>query len=64
MIHQIAPIAQKTTRLPGINRDLLKARHIQAHLKQQASDDAKLQTGILWSPTALPYLVPIIRWIE
>ncbi len=64
MINQISPIQQKTTSLSGINKDLLQARHIQAKLKQQVEDDETPDRVILWSPTALPYLVPIIRWIE
>jgi len=64
MINQISPIQQKTTSLGGINKDLLQARHIQAKLKQQVGDDVLPDRAILWSPTALPYLVPIIRWIE
>jgi len=64
MINQIAPVAQKTTQLDLINKGLVQARHIQAKLKQQPKDEGKPDRGIFWSPTALPYLVPIIRWIE
>jgi hypothetical protein len=64
MINQIAPIPQQTTSISGINKGLVQARHIQAKLKQQASDDAKLDAATFWTPMALPYLVPIIRWIE
>ena len=63
MINQITPIPTKTTSLTGINKDLLKARHIQAHLKQETGDN-KPDRVIFWSPTAHPYLVPILRWIE
>ena len=65
MINQIAPIPQTTTgSLTGINKGLVQARHIQAKLKHQAEDDTRPDRVIFWSPTALPYLVPIIRWIE
>jgi hypothetical protein len=64
MINQIAPIPQTITTLTGINKGLVQARHIQAKLKQRIEDDEKPDRVILWSPTALPYLVPIIRWIE
>ena len=63
MIYQVAPIKDKTTPLPKLNKGLLQARHIQARLKQGASE---LPTHVeLWSPlTAGPYLVPVTRWIE
>jgi hypothetical protein len=65
MIHQIAPVAQKTTSLSGINKALLQARHIQAKIKKEATQsDDKPEVGIVWTPMALPYLVPITRWIE
>jgi hypothetical protein len=63
MIQQIAPILTTTNSVNGIDRGLLKARHIQAKLREQAEDD-KPQIGLLWTPTALPYLVSITRWIE
>jgi hypothetical protein len=63
MINQIAPVHTQTEALPSINKDLLKARHIQAHVKQLTG---ALPTQVeLWSPiTAGPYLVPVTRWIE
>lgn len=64
MINQIAPVPQKTGPLTAINKGLVQARHIQAKLKQQVEDEDKPDRVIFWSPTALPYLVPIIRWIE
>lgn len=63
MINQISPIAQKTTSLSGINKGLIQARHIQAKLKQESAA-TKPDRAILWSPDSMPYLVPIIRWIE
>ena len=65
MIKQIAPISSVVNPTPNLNRDLVKARHIQAHLKSLEISDAKPQIGILWDPAkAAPYLVPITRWIE
>ena len=65
MIHQIAPVKSKTEPLPSINRDLIKVRHIQSHVKEMAADGLAPTEGYLWSPTNTgPYLVPITRWIE
>ena len=65
MINQIANIKTKTEPLPIINRDLLKTRRIQAHVKELAADGLAPTEGYLWSPTNTgPYLVPITRWIE
>jgi hypothetical protein len=63
MINQIAPVSTKTEALPSINKDLLKARHIQANVKTLTG---KLPTQVqVWSPiTAGPYMVPVTRWIE
>jgi len=65
MIHQIAPVQTKTAPLPTINKDLMKARHIQAHVKTLTGTLPK-QVQI-WSPiTAGPFMVPVTvtRWIE
>ena len=65
MINQIANVKTKTELLPSINRSLIQARHIQAHVKEMAADGLRPTEGYLWSPmTAGPYLVPITRWIE
>jgi len=65
MIHQIAHVKTKTETLPAINRDLIKARHIQAHVKELAVDGLAPIEGYLWSPLhAGPHLVRITRWIE
>jgi hypothetical protein len=65
MINQIANIKTKTEPLPGINRDLIKARHIQSRVKELSADRLAPTHGYLWSPIhAGPYLVPITRWIE
>ena len=65
MIRQISHVKTKTEPLPTINRDLLKARHIQSHVKGMAAEGSKPTEGYLWSPiNAGPYVVPITRWIE
>ncbi len=63
MINQIATVLTKTEPLPSINKDLLKARHIQARVKTLTG---ALPTQVqMWSPiTAGPYMVPVTRWIE
>jgi len=63
MINQIAPVSTKTEALPTINKDLMKARHIQAHVKTLTG--ALPRQVQMWSPiTAGPILVPVTRWIE
>ena len=65
MIYQISNVKTKTEPLPTINRDLLKVRHIQSHVKELAADGLMPTEGYLWSPmNAGPYTVPITRWIE
>ena len=65
MIHQIAHVKTKTGQLPMINRDLIKARHIQAHVKEMAADGLVPTEGYILSPMhAGPFLVPVTRWIE
>ncbi len=65
MINQIAHVQTKTAPLPGINRGLIQARHIQANVKEQAATGALPRIGELWSPlTAGPFIVPVTRWIE
>ncbi len=65
MIHQVSPVQTKTAPLPKINRGLIQARHIQAHVKERIAGNSLPVTGELWSPlTAGPYIVPVTRWIE
>jgi hypothetical protein len=70
MINQIAPLQFKTQPLPKgtFNRNLAKARHIQARLHQHIPAPPTLEKpdrAIIWSPiTAGPYVVPVLRWIE
>ena len=65
MIHQISPVQTKTEALSKINKGLIQARHIQAHVKEMAADGLAPTEGYLWSPiNAGPYLVRITRWIE
>ncbi len=60
MTHQTAHFRTKTEHLPTINRDLLKARHIQAHIKELAADGLAPSLGIHVGP----YRAPLTRWIE
>lgn len=63
MINQIAPVSTQTEALPSINKDLLKARHIQAHVKTLTGTLPRQVQ--MWSPIkAGPVLVPVTRWIE
>ena len=65
MIHQNFHVKTKTEQLSMINRDLIKARHIQSHIKAMAAGGATPPGGSIWSPmNSAPYLVPITRWIE
>ncbi len=63
MINQITPVQTKTEALPTINKDLMTARHIQAHVKTLTG--ALPRQVQMWSPiTAGPIMVPVTRWIE
>ena len=65
MINQIAYVKTKTEPLPTINRDLLKTRRVQAHVRELAADGLSPTEGYLWSPMhSGPFIVPITRWIE
>jgi hypothetical protein len=65
MIHQIAPVPQKTTRLGLGWKDLIQAHDIQARVRNRAHGKAQPESGLVSSPlTGLPYMVPILRWIE
>jgi hypothetical protein len=65
MIHQVAPVPQKTTRLGLACQDLLQAHNIQARVRDRAQIEPKPETGLVSSPlTGMPYLVPILRWID
>ncbi len=65
MIKQIAPVPSGATPTPSLKKGLIKARHIQAHLKNLEAGDAKPKNGILWDPAkSAPYLVQVTRWIE
>ncbi len=65
MIQQIANIKTQTGLLPIPNRDLIKARHIQSHVKEMATDGLAPTDGYLWSSmNAGRYLAPATRWIE
>jgi len=58
-------VKTQTGSLPVINKGLLQARHIQAHLKERAADAHLPNQGQFWSPmTSGPYIVPVIRWFD
>lgn len=64
MIHPTTHVKTRTGPLPGINRDLIKARHIQSHLKEMAADGlAPTGSYLCSSVNNGPGLVPITRWI-
>jgi hypothetical protein len=65
MIYQISPVKTQTEALTTVNKDLLRARHIQAQVKERTATQSLPNVGYLFSPaTAGPYLVPVTRWIE
>jgi hypothetical protein len=65
MIHQITKVPQKTTRLGLITKDLVQAHDLQARVRDRAHVETKPGTGLVSSPlTGMPYMVPILRWIE
>ena len=65
MINQIAPVPTKTTRLGLGCTDLVQAHDLQARVRDRAHIEPKPETGLVSSPlTGMPYLVPILRWIE
>jgi hypothetical protein len=58
-------VPNKTTRLGLGTKDLLQAHNLQARVRDRAHVEAKPETGLVSSPlTGMPYLVPILRWIE
>jgi hypothetical protein len=65
MIQQVAPVPQKTTRLGVACHDLAQAHNIQVRLRERIATETKPETGLVSSPlTGMPYMVPILRWIE
>jgi len=67
MIYQISDVKNKTEPLPKINKGLIQARHIQAHVKERIADGLLPQPHWeqTWSPiTSGPYLVPVARRVE
>jgi len=65
MTHPTSPVPTKTTRLGLGTKDLLQAHNLQARVRAHAHTEAKPETGLVSSPlTGMPYLVPILRWIE
>ncbi len=65
MIQQVASVPTKTTRLGLVTRDLLEAHNLQVRVRARHMTETKPETGLVSSPlTGMPYLVPILRWIE
>ncbi len=65
MIHQIAPIPQKTTRLGLARQDLVQAHDLQVRVRDRAHADVKPNAGLVASPlSGLPSRVPILHWID
>jgi hypothetical protein len=65
MIQQVASVPTKTTRLGLVTRDLLEAHNLQVRVRARHTGETKPETGLVSSPlTGMPYLVPILRWIE
>ncbi len=65
MIHSTAPVPTKTTRLGLGTVDLLAAHNLQVRVRERAHTETKPDSGVVSSPlTGLPYMVPILRWIE
>jgi len=65
MIRQIASVPTKTTRLGLACQDLLQAHYLQARVRERVQAEPKPETGLVSSPlTGMPYLVPVLRWIE
>jgi hypothetical protein len=65
MIQQIAAIPQKTTRLGLARKDLVDAHNLQVRVRDRGHVDTRPDTGLVSSPlTGLPFLVPVLRWIE
>ena len=64
MDRHTSPLPTKTTRLGLGTQDLLQVHNLQARVRR-SHDEAKPETGLVSSPlTGMPYLVPILRWIE
>jgi hypothetical protein len=68
MIHQIFDIKPKTASLPTVDRGLIRARHIQAQLKERFAGGSLPSHVEVRRTVSLPsfmsYIVPVSRWIE
>ena len=66
MINQISQIKTKTESIPKINRSLIQARLIQAHLKERIADGLLPRTGWISRRPFAPATVraTVTRWIE
>src|SRR5271170_8078716 len=65
VIHQISEIKTKTGALPQIDRGLIRARHIQSHLKVRFASERVPSHIELCNPSIEgACLVRVSRWIE
>lgn len=65
MNRQTSSVPTKTTRLGLACKDLTDAHELQVRVRDRAHTEPHPETGLVSSPlTGMPYLVPILRWIE
>lgn len=64
MIYQIAPVKTQTRSLPGYNKGLTQARHIQARLKGSIQRTSSFNEGSFANTTSGPFLVPTHIWFD
>ena len=65
MNQHTSPLPTKTTRLGLVGKDLAAAHELQVRVRDRAHTDPQPETGLVSSPlTGMPYLVPVLRWIE
>jgi len=66
MINQISQIKTKTESIPKINRSLIQARLIQAHLKERIADGLLPKNEWISRRPITPttFRATVTRWIE
>ena len=65
MIHQIAAVPQKTTRLGLACRDLSEAHDLQVRVRNRAHVAAKPHSGLVTHPvTGQSSAVPVLAWFD
>lgn len=65
MIYQISDVKTRTEPLPKINKGLIQARHIQAHLKERIADGLLPNWKQSWGSIGAgrPFAA-VSRWVE